>query len=70
MDGMFHLPMHAKLQLKQRGTIMIFCEDCRNYEQHFFEDQGFCQKKKQEAEATDPACDNFEPLEGQIKLEM
>jgi hypothetical protein len=49
---------------------MIFCEDCWNYKQRYFEDQGFCQKKKEEAEATDLACDGFEPLEGQTKLEM
>lgn len=49
---------------------MIFCEDCRNYEQHYFEDQGFCQKKKKAAEATDPSCDEFEPLEGQTRLEI
>lgn len=49
---------------------MIFCEDCKYYEQHYFEDQGYCQKEKKTAEATDLACDEFEPLEGQIKLEM
>ena len=52
------------------GMIMIFCEDCRNYERHYFEDQGYCEKKKKTAEATDTACDEFEPLEGQIRLEM
>lgn len=49
---------------------MVFCEDCRNYEQHFFEDQGFCQKKRKEAEATDLACDEFSPQDGQTKLEL
>lgn len=49
---------------------MTFCEDCRNYEQHFFEDQGYCLKLKNKTEATDIACDEFEPIEGQLKLEM
>lgn len=49
---------------------MIFCEDCKYYEQHYFEDQGYCENKKKKAEATDPACDEFEPLEGQTRLEI
>lgn len=49
---------------------MTFCEDCQNFEQHYFEDQGFCDKKNVEAEASDLACDEFEPLEGQTKLVM
>ena len=49
---------------------MTYCECCRHYEQYFFEDRGRCQKEKKPVEATDPACKNFEPLEGQTKLEV
>lgn len=49
---------------------MTFCEDCKKYEQHWYEDKGYCEKHRRAAEATDPACDQYEAPEGQMKMEV
>ena len=49
---------------------MTFCEGCKKYEQHWFKDRGYCEARKKPAEATDQACEKFEPLDGQTKLEV
>ena len=48
---------------------MTYCEDCHFYYQFFFEDRGYCQKKKQDTEATDEACEGFAGYKEQMKLE-
>lgn len=49
---------------------MTFCEDCRWLHQHWWEDRASCQKKQKPAEATDPACGEYEAPEGQMKMEV
>ena len=65
--------MIAKHKVEKRGKKereMTFCEDCKKYEQHWYEDKGYCEALRKPAEATDPACEKFEPLDGQTKLEV
>lgn len=51
---------------------MTYCEGCKFYDQHWFEDKGYCNcdARKKPAEATNPACEDFKPLDGQTKLEV
>lgn len=49
---------------------MVFCEDCKWYKQHYWEDKASCQKKQQPTEADKAACEGFEAPEDQTKLEV
>jgi len=49
---------------------VTYCECCKHFDQHWFEDKGYCNCRKKQAEATDDACEDFKPLDGQIKLEV
>ena len=54
----------------KEGSGVTFCEGCKKYEQHWFEDRGYCEAQRKPAEATDTACEKFEALDGQTKLEV
>lgn len=49
---------------------MTFCEDCKWMQQHWWEDRTTCRKKQKAVEATDPACEEYEAPEDQMKMEV
>lgn len=49
---------------------MTYCECCKNFEQQYFEDRGECLVSGKAVGAESAACDDFKPLEGQMKLEV